>query len=84
LGIDPATGEKNGNVSAKHKKKDKKPVINESLTAITRRRDDERVVQLHKDRLAFHDRQYQTHLNIAMEHAQKFDALSSAAEGGRG
>ena len=84
MGIDPATGEKNGNGSAKHKKKDKKPVINESLTAITRRRDDERVVQLHKDRLAFHDRQYQTHLNIAMQHARKFDELESRNGGGGG
>ena len=56
----------------------------ESLTALTKRLEREREQELHKQRLAYHDKMYSVHLNIAREHAAKYDELEHRNGGGRG
>ena len=55
----------------------------ESMEQLTRRLQQEREQEMHKQRLEYHRRMFRTHRSIAREHAEAYDKLS-IAEGGSG
>jgi len=54
----------------------------ENLAQLSKRLQAERAEEIQKQRLEFHDRQYTTHMSIAMEHARAYDELEHRNGGG--